>query len=66
MVFKMSPLPCSSFLQNFKKLKFFEWFGFSSNSSNEHVLSYKGTCFCCTKKVKSIIWFYAFFFKNVL
>jgi hypothetical protein len=36
MVLKMSPLPCNSFLQVFE---IFVWFGFSSSSSNEHVLS---------------------------
>jgi hypothetical protein len=48
------------FLSKFQDFENFVWFGFSSSSSNEHVLSSKGACFCCTKNLKSIVWFYAF------
>jgi len=47
---------------NFQDFEILVWFGFSSNSSNEYVLSKKGACFCYKKNLESIEWFYAFLF----
>jgi hypothetical protein len=46
------------FFSKFQDFEIFEWFGFSSSSSNEHVLLWKGEMFLLYKK--SIVWFYAF------
>jgi hypothetical protein len=69
MVYKMNPLPCNPFLQSFKTLKFLFDLVFHQVHPMNIYFHKRGNFFSCTKRYKSIVGLYAFFFiplkKNV-